>query len=304
MYAFGIDWTQLLTLLAINGVGALGFYVTMASGQLSIGHGALYTVGGYAAGYTAVTWGVPVPGLFLIAFVAAGLVGYVFGLVLVRLRGMYFAVATFALGSAIAEAIIHVDAIGGPYGFGGIPLFTSLPLALGTLLVCAFAVRRWDRSSLYQVAALTRLDQDAAIVLGIDVRRARRAGFALGAGIAGVAGVLYVGSTSIIAPEQAGFQQSLAFLLMVVIGGARSWRGPLLGAAVWTLLPEVLRFADTWRWVIFGAIAVVLMAVRPEGMLDRRIPGRGRWWSARRASGATGEDATPTEPGHESEVRA
>jgi branched-chain amino acid transport system permease protein len=222
--------------------------------------------------------------MYLLAgFVAAAGPGYLLAIATVRLRDLYFAVATYGFGGATIELIQHVSLFNGPFGLGGVPMFTSLPLTLAVLAFVTFVVWQWDRSLIYIVAAVTRSDQDVAVVLGINVRQIRRAAFALGAGLAGVSGVLYVGSMTIITPADGGFEQSLALLLMVVIGGTQSWRGPLLGAAIWTLLPELLRFASTWRLVIFGAIAVLLMAVRPEGILGRVAPDTRRCaWTAMR----------------------
>jgi branched-chain amino acid transport system permease protein len=270
-----LDWTYLLTLIAINCVGALGFYITLSSGQLSIGHGALYALGGYCAALFSLKFtGMPVAVYLLVGFVAAAVPGYLLALITMRLRDLYFAVATFGFGGALVELIGHLGFFNGQFGLGGVAMFTTLPLALGVLAVTILVVRRWDQSLCYQVAAVTRLDQEMALVLGIDVQQMRRTGFALGAGIAGISGVLYVGSTTIITPRDGSFDHSLALLLMVVIGGTRSWRGPILGAVIWTMLPELLRFASTWRLVIFGAIAILLMAVRPEGLLGRTLPGR------------------------------
>lgn len=272
MFEF-IDWDHLMILTAINAIGALGYYITLSSGQFSVGHGALYSLGAYVGGLVAIHVELPTFLYLLAGFVAAAVPGYLLSIATARLRDLYFAVATYGFGGATIELIQHVSLFNGPFGLGGVPMFTSLPFALAVLACVTFMVWQWDRSLVYLLAAVTRSDQDVAVVLGIDVRRLRRAAFALGAGLAGVSGVLYVGNTTIITPADGGFEQSLALLLMVVIGGTQSWRGPLLGAAIWTLLPEMLRFASTWRLVIFGAIAVLLMAVRPEGILGRASPG-------------------------------
>ncbi|MGE4238840.1 branched-chain amino acid ABC transporter permease [Ramlibacter sp.] len=283
-----VDWHHLLILISINCIGALGYYVTLTSGQLSICHGALYALGGYFAGYVAMKLQWPVALLLAVGFLAAAIPGYLLALATRRLRDLYFAVATFGFGGALVEAIGHMPFLGGHFGLGGIPMFTTLPLSLGVLLVTVLFVWRWDHSLNYQINAVTKLDLEMALVLGIDVRQVRRTAFALGAGIAGVSGALYAGSTTIMTPREGGFEHSLALLLMVVIGGTRSWKGPILGAVIWTLLPELLRFASTWRLVIFGAIAVLLMALRPEGIIGRSLPGRsmfgGSWFGGSRAA--------------------
>ncbi|WP_454688921.1 branched-chain amino acid ABC transporter permease [Achromobacter aloeverae] len=280
---FFIDWTHLLILIAINCVAALGYYVTLSSGQLSMGHGALFALGGYVGGLVALHFELPVVVYLLAGFLAAAIPGYLLAFVTMRVRDLYFAVATFGFGGALVELIGHLEFFNGQFGLGGIGMFTDLPLAAIVLAVTAFAVWRWDCSLNYQLASCTRFDQDVALVLGVDVRRLRRATFAIGAGIAGVAGVLYAGSTTIMTPQDGGFEVSLALLLMVVIGGSQSWRGAIVGAVIWTALPEILRFASTWRLVIFGVIAIVLMALRPQGIVGRARSARASRGARRQA---------------------
>ena len=268
-----IDYELLLTLLGINAIGALGYYVTFSSGQFSMAHGAMYAMGGYTGGYLAVTYGLPLVPALLAGFLAAAVTGGGLAAALYRTRGLYFAVATLAFGSVITEGLKHIDFLGGAFGLGRIPPFTTLPVVLVVLGLVILAVWSFDRSPLYLAHAASRIDQDGAVVLGINVRRTRAFAFAVGGGISGVAGVLYAGSTTIVTPANGAFAQSLAFLLMVVIGGANSWRGPILGALIWTGLPELLRSTDEWRMVTFGVAAIVLMAWRPQGLIPRRIFG-------------------------------
>ncbi len=270
-----VDYELLATLLGINAIAALGFYFTLSSGQFSLAHGALFAVGGYAGAYAAAELGTGIVPSLAAGFVVSAAVGGLLAVLLQRTRGLYFAVATLAFGGVVVEAIKQVDAVGGPTGFGGIPRFTTLTVVLVVLVVVVVCMWVFDRSPLYVAHAASRVDQDGAVVLGIDVRRTRGFAFAVGGGIAGVAGVLYAGSTSILVPHDGGFARSLAFLLMVVIGGAFTWRGAVLGAAIWTALPELLRSTDEWRMVIFGAAAIALMVWRPEGLVPRRILGPG-----------------------------
>jgi branched-chain amino acid transport system permease protein len=266
-----IDYELVLTLLGINAIGALGYYFTLSSGQISLAHGALFAVGGYAGGYLAVELGLPWLPTLLVGIGASAAVGGFVAFLLQRTRGLYFAVATLAFGGVVVEATKHADVIGGAYGYGGIPAFTTLPIVMVLLVVVVGLVWAFDRSPLYIAHAVARVDPETATVLGIDVRRARTFAFAVGGGIVGLAGVLYAGSYTIMAPQDGGLTRGLSFLLMVVIGGVHSWRGAVLGAAVWTLLPEVFRATDEWRMVGFGVAAIILMVLRPGGLIPRRI---------------------------------
>jgi branched-chain amino acid transport system permease protein len=286
-----VDYELLLTLLGVNAIGALGYYFTFSSGQLSMAHGAMFLLGGYAGGYLTATFDLPVVLALVVGFLVPAAIGAGLALALHRTRGLYFAVATLAFGGVVVEGVKHFPMVGGAFGLGGIPNFTTLPVVLVVLVVVVVAIWAFDRSPLRIAHAAARVDQDAAVVLGIDVRRTRGFAFAVGAGLAGVAGVLYAGSTTIITPTDGDFAQSLAFLLMVVIGGAHSWRGPLVGAAVWIALPELLRATDEWRMVVFGIAAIALMIWRPQGIVPRRIF---RPHSRNRRSRRLGRGARPT----------
>lgn len=265
------DVVLLTTLLCINAIGALGFYFTFTSGQLSLAHGALYAIGGYAAGYASAVLHLPWVVALITGFAAPALIGLLVARLLARLRGLYFAVATLAFGVVAMELIKRIPGLGGPFGLGGIESYTTLWVALVVLVLVALALRQFDRSPLYVAHAAARVDQEGAVVMGIHVARTRGIAFAIGGGITGLAGALYAGFTTVITAEMGSFNHSLAFLLMVVIGGANSWRGPILGAAIWTAMPELFRSTDEWRMVLFGAAAVAIIVWRPQGIIPRRI---------------------------------
>ena len=261
---------QIATLAALNGIATLGFYVTMASGQLSIAHGTFFAVGAYAAGWVMIHAGVPLA-VGIVAAAAAGAIAAVPVFPAVRLRGLYFAVATFAFGSAIAAGIIHVGAVGGPFGLVGIPLETTFTITVVVLIIALAAVQLLDHSPLYLALTAARDDPEVAAALGLKVSHLRRVTLVAGAGLTGVAGALYASSVGVVTPTDASFERSLEFLLMAVIGGSRTSWGAILGAAIWTIAPEVLRFADdaNTRLIMFGALAIAVMAFRPQGLLDR-----------------------------------
>jgi branched-chain amino acid transport system permease protein len=140
-----------------------------------------------------------------------------------------------------------------------------------TLVVAFLAVQLLDRSPLFLAFSAVRDDPEVAEVLGIKVAHVKRMTIIAGAGLAGVAGVLYASSVGVLNPTDASFDRSLGFLLMAIIGGSRTSWGPLLGAGIWTIAPEVLRFTNDahWRLILFGALAIFVMSVRPQGLVDR-----------------------------------
>src|SRR5690606_9904666 len=165
-----------------NAIAALGYYFTFSSGQFSMAHGAMFVLGGYAGGYLAATYELPLVPVLIVGFLAAATVGGLLAVALYRTRGLYFAVATLAFGGVVVEGIKHIPLIGGAFGLGGIPNYTTLPVVLIVLFLVALAVWAFDRSPLYIAHAASRTDQDAALVLGISVRRTRGFAFAVGGG--------------------------------------------------------------------------------------------------------------------------
>ena len=174
-----VDYELLATLLGINAIGALGYYVTFSSGQFSMAHGAMFLIGGYAGGYLAMTYDLPLIATLVSAFVVAAAVGGALALALYRTRGLYFAVATLAFGGVVVEGAKHLEFLGGAFGLGGIPPYTTLPVVLVVLALLTLGVWAFDRSPLYVAHASARIDQDAAVVLGINVRSTRSFAFAV-----------------------------------------------------------------------------------------------------------------------------
>jgi branched-chain amino acid transport system permease protein len=267
--------SQIATLAAINAIATLGFYVTMTSGQLSIAHGTFFAIGAYAGGYVMVHSGVPLA-VGILAALAAGAIAAIPVFPAVRLRGLYFAVATFAFGSAVAAGLIHVSAVGGPFGLVGIPLETTLTITMVALVIVFALVQLLDHSPLYVALTASRDDPEVAAALGLKVSHLRRVTLIAGAALTGIAGALYASSVGVVTPTDASFDRSLELLLMAVIGGSRTSWGAILGAVIWTVTPEVLRFADdaNTRLILFGCLAIAVMAFRPQGLLDRGDFGR------------------------------
>ena len=136
-------------------------------------------------------------------------------------------------------------------------------------------------------------DERVADLMGIDVRAFQIAAFALGSAIAGVGGGLYAHHFSFIEAQYFNISLSITIVLYVLLGGTQTVLGPLLGAAVFTLLPELLRASANWRYVVFAAALIVIMALRPEGLVTgaqlRRLLGwhrQCRWAATGRTSAA------------------
>jgi branched-chain amino acid transport system permease protein len=255
-----------LVVLAINTVLAYAAFLPMAAGQLNLGVAGFAAIGGYVSAYAsnnaalAPVLAIPLGGL------AAGFVALVVAVPVLRTRGIYLALATFALSQIVQSAILNLEVVGGAAGFpvtAYIRLPTVAAFAVGVfVLVCLLFATRFG-------IALTAVhdDERVADLMGLDVRAFQVAAFALGSLLAGIAGGLYAHHFNYIEAQYFNVSLGITAVLYVLLGGTQSVLGPLLGAAVFTLLPEALRVSAQWRYVLFAAIIIVAMALRPQGLV-------------------------------------
>jgi branched-chain amino acid transport system permease protein len=266
------------------------------TGQFSIGHAGFMAVGAYVA--AAVTVFVPQAvdvvliseeitdgallflGMLLGAGVAAG-AGYVVGLPSLRLKGDYLAIVTLGFGEIIRVLLLNVDTLGGARGL-------SVPRLSGFFwiyLVAGFAVLavvRITNSTHGRAMLSVREDEVAAEAVGVNTTGYKVRAFVISSALAGIAGALYAHHNGIITPETFSFVKSTEVVVMVVLGGLGSTSGAMIAAVVLTLLPEALRpikeiTGIDLRMVIYSMLLVVLMLVRPQGLLGKNeIWGRSR----------------------------
>jgi branched-chain amino acid transport system permease protein len=294
------------------------------TGQFSLGHAAFMALGGYAAGMVTyygsmILWdstskhgGFLGSGewLFVFACLLGGVVatgaGYVVGLPSLRLRGDYLAIVTLGFGEILRvvlqqtndviknpEALRAADAsqwfpppVGGAVGFHGLPKYTNLFWVYTFLAVTLVVAFRLKSSSLGRTLISVREDEVAAQAMGVNVARVKVLAFMLAAFFAGAAGGLMAHESGlIISPKDAGFQRSLDYVLMTVLGGRGSITGVMLAATILTGLPEVLRQFDQYRLIVYALLLIGMMLLRPQGLfgvheiwdfLPRRMRRRGQ----------------------------
>jgi branched-chain amino acid transport system permease protein len=266
-----------LVLLAINVVLAYAAFLPMAAGQLNLGVAGFAAIGGYVSAYISNNSGVPAVLAIPLGGLAAGLVALVVAVPVLRTRGIYLALATFALGQIVQATILNLAAVGGASGYPA-TAFIRFPT------VAAFAISVlvlvWLLFSTRLGIAITAVhdDEQVAAVMGMDVRALQVTTFALGSVIAGIGGGLYAHHFSYIEAQYFNISLSISIVLYVLLGGTQTFVGPLLGASVFTLLPELLRGSAQWRYVVFAATLIVVMVVRPQGLVTanelRYIVGR------------------------------
>ncbi|WP_354525996.1 branched-chain amino acid ABC transporter permease [Mycolicibacterium sp. 624] len=247
------------------------------AGYLNFGTVMFMGMGAYTTGILSTTFAVNPLLTLPFAAIVAGLGALLVGVPGFRLRGDYFAVATFVLTLALQQLAANIDITGGSTGLSvtspmvslesSVRLFCVLFLILG---VCVTALN-WGVEKTRWFSALTaiREDEDAAEVLGIPTLRIKLFAFVAGAAIAGVAGSMYASQLQFIEPIGTfDFQVSLAVVVAVVLGGSGTWYGPVIGAVVTQLTLQLLlvNLDGIWNQIIFGALLVVGVLAAPRGV--------------------------------------
>ena len=262
---------QLIVITCINVIMALSLnLVTGFAGQLSLGHAAFMGIGAYTAGILTSVYQVP----FLAALAAGGLSAAFFGLLVglptLRLKGDYLAIATLGFGEIIRVTILNMKITGGAFGLRGISKETNLAISVAAVVLTYFTLRRLMKSRFGRAITAIREDEVAAQAMGIDITQYKVLAFVIGASWAGIAGGLFAHWFRYLNPSSFAFGKSVEILSMVVLGGMGNLEGPVLGAAVLTYAPELLRgasdFVSQYRMLFYGALLVIMMLVRPQGL--------------------------------------
>jgi branched-chain amino acid transport system permease protein len=283
MLAAWLDNEYYYTLLNFIGIHTLlvvGLNLLMGyGGQISLGHAAFFGLGAYTSGILTATWGVN-PWLALLAgLILSGVAAFLIGIPALKLRGYYLAMATLGFGIIVYIILNQARPLtGGPSGLSGIPSLSLAGLPLNTprrlyLLIwmavggiLALSANLVDSRTGRAIRALHD-SEEAAESLGVDTARMKLKVFIWSALYASLAGSFYAHTLNFIAPASFDFMFSIKLVTMVVLGGMASIWGSLLGAAVLTVLPEVLIVFHDFEVIIFGAILIVVMIFMPRGLV-------------------------------------
>jgi branched-chain amino acid transport system permease protein len=259
----------------LNVAMALGLYVTALSGQLSMATAAIAGVGGYLAAVLTVNFGWAFVPAILSGAIGGALVGAFLALVTLKMRDFILKLTTLAFGEALSVLAFNWDYIGGANSFTGIGLKTNIWTALAAAAVALYVAWRFDGSRLGFACRAVRDDPLAASAMGVSIARTRTVSFALGAALVGMAGAIQAHYVLVISPHDLGFFVSLNFIIFLLFGGLQTLWGPVFGAVLLTVLPEVLRFTNEYRLILYGLIIVVVVLRRPDGLLVRVPTGCG-----------------------------
>lgn len=286
---------QVLVFVCINIILAMTIYMTLCTGLLSLGNAGFMSFGAYTSAILTSQYGVPMPVGILAGGVVAMLVSLVIGLPTIRLRGLYLAIATLGFGEVVRVVALNLDITHGALGYSGIPSMASAlsdyasdwglidatgmdSQTMGQLMMCivllilvVLLVTLWFRlehSRYGRAFAAIKADEHAASLTGINTVYYKMLAFLASAFFAGVAGALYAHATFFISPTDFTWHKVVDALLYTVFGGSNVMWGPVLGASILTIVPESLRALAEYRDLMYGAMLVILMAFRPDGILS------------------------------------
>ena len=283
-FTFSIYQINIMTTVLMYVMLGLGLNIVVGlAGLLDLGYVAFYAVGAYSYALLNYHYGLS----FWFALPIGAATGATFGILLgfpvLRLRGDYLAIVTLGFGEIIRLILENWNEFSlGPSGIANIPRpsmfgfqfsLQSASIYLYLIMIClviftVFVVNRLQNSRIGRAWIALREDEIACQAMGIDKVRTKLTAFALGATWAGIVGVIFAAKTTFINPASFTFLESAMILSIVVLGGLGSATGVILGAFILILLPEYLRAFSDFRMLLFGAIMVVMMVFRPQGIIS------------------------------------
>lgn len=264
---------------------ALGLNIVVGkSGLLDLGYVAFFAIGAYTMGILGTTTGLNTWEILPIGIALAMFSGLLLGLPALRLRGDYLAIVTLGFGEIVRIIAQNLTQTGGPNGVVGIP---NPPPIFGQkfelddhagyfwiifvlILLVIWMVRRFTIRRPGRAWEAIRQDEDVAALMGVNLLVYKLWSFSIGAAIGGAAGVIYASKVMFIAPDMFTFNVSVLILACVVFGGMGNMWGVILGASILAYLPERIRFISNSRQLVFGLVLLVIMNVRPDGLLPRK----------------------------------
>lgn len=260
-------------LLADTGIlllGALSVYIILATGQLSLGNAGFMGIGAYATSWLTVEAGMPLTVALLVSALFSGVIGIIIGFPALRLRGIYLAMATLGFGEMVRSFFLNFETMGGAGGFSGMQHVSPAYIWLwagGILLLITLL----EHSRLWLEMRAVHDDETAASLVGLNTTSIKVGAFGLGAAVAAISGGLFAHHHVYIEPANFGFDRSIEFVLAVILGGSTVAPGAVIGAALLVMLPEMLRFLSDWRLAAFGALLIIVLLTRRQGILDRNM---------------------------------
>jgi len=291
---------QIACFILINILLALSVYIPLSSGQLSLGSAGFMGIGAYTSTLLTIHYDLPIFLGVMVGAAVAGMVGIIIGVPSLRLSGVFLAIATLGFGEVMRVIFINMESVTqGAVGISGVPqigrsilefmkgigfdpmvlglrnnqfayLAVFLVLLVITILVVWF-VHRQKTSRVGRAFASIQMDERAAEAMGINLTYFKVLSFAQGAVLAGFAGALFAHVMGYISPSDFAYHRAVEILIFTVFGGSEVILGSIFGAIFLTWLPEILRFISEYRYIIYGILLIIIMAVRPQGIIDAHL---------------------------------
>lgn len=293
-------YLQVASFILINILLGLSIYITLATGQLSLGSAGFMSIGAFTTALLTSKLGLPIPLGILAGSLLAGLTGLLIGIPTLRLQGVYLAIATLGFGEVVRVLFINWESLtNGAVGIAGIPhlgrtilarlqksgfspetlglknnefiSLTVFSILLVITILVVFFFGRLDRSRVGRAFQSIRMDEKAAEAMGIDTTYYKVLTFTQGALLAGFAGALFAHVTGYISPADFTYHRAVEILVFAVFGGSEILWGPIFGASFLTVMPELLRSLSEYRYMIYGVVLVLMMVFRPQGFIDANL---------------------------------
>lgn len=263
-----------LVTIGINIILAVGLNLIIGfSGQFSLGHAGFMAIGAYATAI--ITQNISTPlGFYLamlVGMIVAIIAALIVGIPTLRLRGDYLAIATIGAAEIIRVIINNLKITNGPAGMFNIPPLASWPTVYILMCVTTVIVVNFIHSRAGRAVMAIRDDDIAAESIGINPTKWKLAAFLLGAATAAIGGSLHASYLQTIAPGDFGIMNSIALLIIVVLGGVGSITGTFVAAVVLGIIDTVLQNFGTLRMVIYALALILLMVFKPAGLLGYEL---------------------------------
>ena len=250
--------------------------ITGYAGQPNIGQGAFFGIGAYSAAVLTGKFGVYFWLAMPFSAIITGFIGFFLGLISIRIKEDFLAIVTIALNFIVAAVFQNVEFFGAAMGLSvpapnwfGEPLSYQGYLTIVIILIILVIIfsKLIEKSWLGMALGAIRNNEMAADSLGIDTKKFKIMAFVLGTAIAGLTGAVYAHYMTFIMASDFGFITSVTILSMVILGGNNTIRGPVIGAIILGLIPEVFRFISDYRLLVYAALLIFMIRFQPSGLL-------------------------------------
>jgi branched-chain amino acid transport system permease protein len=266
---FFASYSNIIDLCLLNSLIAYGLFLALSANMFSLATGGFMALGAYCSVYMTMELGLPFASAVLAGAILGAAAAALIGTPVLRLRGDYFMLATFAFTEVIRVVALNWDAVtGGALGIVNIPRYTQTWHLALALIVVVYVVHTLRGCYFGRAIAAIKQDDVVAQTMGVNVFAYRLSLFVASGFICGAAGALAAHLNYFVGPGDFGLVRSVDALTYPILGGVNALAGPVVGAVFTTILPEALRFSNQLREILMGALVVAVVLYLPDGALS------------------------------------